>query len=152
MLNHIDLRPILANPAAAEILLLARGQLNRAFRSHGLVPPDPLAPSDAEGIEPMELDDPAAQGIDHAMAKFRENFIAWAGAMPAKLVPPVLDILRQAHEALAHEALAHEALDGPQDAANAAAVAVQAAHDFLSGCLHPDLGCSDATRSRMGSP
>ena len=39
MLNYIDLRPILVNPAAAEILFLARGQLNRAFRSHGLVPP-----------------------------------------------------------------------------------------------------------------
>ena len=137
MRNHLDLRPILVNPAAAEILLLARGQLNRAFRSHGLVPPDPLVPSDAEGIDPMELDDPAAQGIDHAMAQFQEDFIAWAGAMPAKLGPPVLDILRQAHEAL----------NRPRNATNAAAVAVREAYDFLSGCLHPDLGCSDATRS-----
>jgi hypothetical protein len=142
MLDHIDLRPILVNPAAAEILLLARGQLNRAFRSHGLVPPDPLVPSDAEGIDPMELDDPAAPGIDHAMAKFGEDFIAWAGAMPAKLAPPVLDILRQAHKAL----------DTPQNATNAASVAVREAYDFLSGCLHPDLSRSDATRSRTRSP
>jgi hypothetical protein len=141
MRNHLDLRPILVNPAAAEILLLARGQLNRAFRSHGLVPPDPLVPSDAEGIDPMELDDPAAQGIDHAMAKFHEDFIAWAGAMPAKLAPPVLDILRQAHEAL----------NGPRNATNAAAVAVREAYDFLSGCLHPDSSCSDAIRSRTRS-
>jgi hypothetical protein len=125
MLNHIDLRPILANPEAAEILLLARGQLNRAFRSHGLVSPDPMVLGDAASTDPMELDDPAAQGLDHAMAKFQENFVAWAGAMPVKLVPPVLDILRKAHEAL----------DGPQDPANATAAALQAAYDFLSGCL-----------------
>ena len=66
-----------------------------------------LALSDAESIDPIELDDPSAQGIDHAMAKFGEDFIAWAGAMPAKLVPPVLDILRHTHAAL----------DGPEDAA-----------------------------------
>jgi hypothetical protein len=135
MLDDIDLRPILANPEAAEILLLARGQLNRAFRSHGLVPPDPMVLGDAASTDPMELDDPAAQGIDHAMAKFQENFVAWAGAMPAKLVPPVLDILRKAHEAL----------DGPSDPANAAAAALQAAYDFLSGCLPPDCGQPDAT-------
>src|ERR1700733_1289602 len=100
MRHHIDLRPILINPAAAEILFLARGQLNRAFRRHGLVPPDPLTLSFSASVDPMELDDPAAQGIDHAMAKFHEDFIAWAGAMPVKLGPPVLDILRQAHQAL----------------------------------------------------
>jgi hypothetical protein len=142
MLSHIDLRPILVNPAAAEILFLARGQLNRAFRSHGLVPPDPLARSDGESVDPMELDDPAAQGIDHAMAKFQEDFIAWAGAMPAKLVPPVLDILRHAQEAL----------DGPQDASNAAAVAVRAAYDFLSRCLQPHLGCSNGTNGGCAVP
>lgn len=141
MLDHIDLRPILAHPAAAEILFLARGQLNRAFRSHSLIPPDPLALSNAENIDPMELDDPAAQGIDHAMAKFQGDFMTWASAMPAKLVPPVLDILRQAHEAL----------EGPQDGANAAAVAVRAACDFLSGCFHPDLACAEGTQLRMRS-
>jgi hypothetical protein len=139
MLNQIDLRPILANPEAAEILLLARGQLNRAFRRHGLVPPDPMVLRDAERIDPMELDDPGARGIDHAMAKFQEDFVAWAAAMPAKLVPPVLDILRKAHEAL----------DEPQDAPNAAAVALQAAYDFLSGCLLPERGHSDETRLKM---
>jgi hypothetical protein len=142
MLNDIDLRPILVHPKAAEILLLARGQLNRAFRSHGLVPPDPMVLSDAEGIDPTELDDPAAQGIDHAMAKFQEDFIAWAGAMPAKLVPPVLDILRKAHAAL----------DGSQDAANAAAAALQVAFDFLSGCLPPDCGHPDASGLSMRGP
>jgi hypothetical protein len=135
MLHHIDLRPILVNPAAAEILFLARGQLNRAFRSHGLVPPDPLALSYAASIDPAELDDPAAGGIEHAMAKFQDDFIAWAGAMPVKLVPPVLDILRQAHQALG----------GPQDDSNAAGTALRTAYDFLSGCLPPDLDCSEAT-------
>jgi hypothetical protein len=135
MPHHIDLRPILVNPAAAEILFLARGQLNRAFRSHGLVPPDPLALSYAASIDPAELDDPAALGIDQAMAKFQDDFIAWAAAMPMKLVPPVLDILRQAHQALGD----------PQDDPSTAGTALRAAYDFLSGCLPPAPDCSDVT-------
>src|SRR5476651_2137512 len=39
--DHIDLSPLMTDPDAAEILMLARGQLNRAFRTHGLIPPDP---------------------------------------------------------------------------------------------------------------
>ena len=136
MLNHIDLRPILVNPKAAEILFLARGQLNRAFRSHGLIPPDPMALSDAENIDPMELDDPAAQGIDHAMAKFQGDFVAWAECDARQAGPAGAGYpLRQAHEAL----------EGPQDGANPAAVAVRAACDFLSGCFHPDLACPEGT-------
>jgi hypothetical protein len=98
--------------------------------------------SDAESIDQAELDDPAGQGIDHAMAKFHEDFVAWASAMPAKLVPPVLDILRKAHATL----------DGSRDAANAAAVALQAAFDFLSGCLPSACGQSDAAELRMRRP
>jgi hypothetical protein len=138
MLNYIDLRPILVHPQAAEILLLARGQLNRAFRSHGLIPPDPMVPSYAGSIDPTELDDPAAHGIDHAMAKFQNDFVAWAGAMPVKLAPPVLDILRKAQEAL----------DESQDAANVAAIALRRAFDFLSGCLPSD--CSHRDTSGLG--
>jgi hypothetical protein len=133
MRHHIDLRPILVNPEAAELLLLARGQLNRAFRRHGLIPPDPLVPGDAAGIDPAELDDPAAQGIDHAMAKFQDAFIAWAGAMPVKLGPPVLDILRQAHRTLSQS----------PDGRTVAEVALQTACDFLQQCLHPDPDASD---------
>lgn len=133
MLHHVDLRPILADPAAAEILLLARGQLNRAFRTHGLIPPDPLSLSEAEAVDPAELDDPAAQGIDLAMAKFQDSFLAWAGAMPVKLVPPVLDILQQAQRALAQ----------PQGDDSAACVAVRRAYEFLQGCVQPDQEASD---------
>lgn len=123
--NPIDLRPLLADPPAAQIVLLARGQLNRAFRRHGLVPPDALALDDS--TEAMALDDPAAQGIDAAMARYGEDFLAWAGAMPAKLVPPLLDMLRQAQERL-HSQNDH---NGP-------ATALRAASDFLSACLQPD--------------
>jgi hypothetical protein len=131
MTNHIDLRPILADPAAAEILLLARGQLNRAFRRHGLVPPDPLVLSDSECADPLELDDPAGQGIDSAMARFQEDFIAWAATMPMKLVPPVLDILRNAHQALTDQ----------QNDSSAPGIALRTAREFLSECLHSDSGC-----------
>jgi hypothetical protein len=135
MPHQIDLRPILANPAAAEMLLLARGQLNRAFRTHGLVPPDPLVLSDASGIDAADSDDPAARGIESAMAEFQEDFILWASFMPAKLVPPVLDILRQAHEALVQ----------PHDDADAAGIAVRKAYEFLLGCLQPDQDVLDGS-------
>lgn len=125
MINQIDLRPILVDPAAAEILLLARGQLNRAFRRHGLVPPDPLVLSGFASGDPMELDDPAAQGIEHAMARFQEDFTTWATAMPVKLVPPVMDILRNAHQTLIDQ----------QNDSSPAGVALEKACAFLSGCL-----------------
>jgi hypothetical protein len=128
MKRYIDLRKILADPAATEILLLARGQLNRAFRQRGLVPPDSLIVSNSTSADTMELDDPAALGIEEALAKFQEDFLAWAGAMPAELGPPVLNILQQALEALS---LSPENPDGPR-------AALTAAYEFLSEFSAPD--------------
>lgn len=127
MKRHIDLRPILADPASAEILLLARGQLNRAFRQHGLVPPDSLVAHDSCMADTAALDDPAALGIEEALARFQEDFLTWACAMRADLGPPVLDVLRQTLEALR---LSPDNPDGYR--------ATLAAYEFLSACLHPD--------------
>ena len=120
--DHIDLRPLLADPQAAEILLLARGQLNRAFRTHGLVPPDPLTLDDAIGTGSTELDDPTAQGIEHAMAHFEEAFLTWAERMPRDLAAPVLGILWETHQALCEQ----------QDHPNGTGAAVRKAYEFLS--------------------
>jgi hypothetical protein len=130
MSQYIDLRPILADPALAEVLLLARGQLNRAFRQHGLVPPDSLVPSTSSDVDVAELDDPAGLGIEAAMAKFQDDFLVWAGAMPAKLGAPVLDILRQALGALSPS----------QDDPSGSRAALTRAYEFLSGCIHPEQG------------
>lgn len=102
------------------MLHLARGQLNRAYRQHGLVAPNPLPTRDWFGADPAELDDPAAMGIERARAKFKDAFSAWEGAMPGKLVEPVLDILRKTHAALL-----------AQSHSEAAKRAVLEAHDML---------------------
>lgn len=119
--NYIDLSLLLTNPAAAEILLLARGQLNRAFRARGLVPPDPLPLRNPSAVDPTVLDDPAALGIEQALAQFQEAFLTWTGRMPLLLAGPVLDILRQAHEAFAHE----------NDDPDSAGTALLKAYEFL---------------------
>ncbi len=142
MRDHIDLRPLLADPTAATMLLLARGQLNRAFRAHGLVPPDPLVVEDDSGVDPAELDDPASTGIDSALAKFQEPFMAWASQMPASLVPPVLDILQQANRALCQQ----------QGDSGAAGVAARNAYGFLLGCLPPPTDSAPHTPSRLHVP
>lgn len=121
MPDYIDLRPLLASPAAAEMLLRARGQLNRAFRQHGLAAPDPLLVGNLAALGPAELDDPAAGGIEHATERFHEAFVAWAGRMPLKLASPVLDILQGTHEGLTAR---------PEDP-GAAGIAVLEAYSFL---------------------
>jgi hypothetical protein len=133
MTDRIDLNPLMVHGEAAEMVLLARGQLNRAFRKHGLSPPDTLPLSDAFGIDQIELDDPAASGIAKARPRFGEVFDVWASEMPAELVNPVLGILRQALEALTA---------GP-DNANAVG-AVSKAYDLL-------LECSQSGRPWNGS-
>ena len=127
MPDPVDLRPLLAHSDAAEMLLLARGQLNRAFRTHGLVSPDPLPACDPSRIDPAELDDPAAKGIEHAKARYGAAFIAWTERMPRKLAHPVLGILQQTHQALGQR----------QDDRSRASAAVLKAHEFLLGCSQP---------------
>ena len=106
------------------MLLLARGQLNQAFRTHGLMPPDPLRARNLSCalpcVDAAELDAPAARGIEHARARFGEAFDIWAGEMPLQLARPVLDILRQALQALKR-----------QNGASEAGAAVLKAHEFL---------------------
>ena len=134
MQDRIDLRPLLARRAAAEMLLLARGQLNQAFRTHGLMPPDPMRARDPFRINVAELDAPAAHGIEHARARFGEAFDIWAGEMPLKLAHPVLDILRHTLQALKQ-----------QNSASKAGAAVLEAHEFLlSRLLHGQNGPGNA--------
>jgi hypothetical protein len=128
--DRIDLRPLFAHPGAAEILLLARGQLNRAFRAHGLIPPGPLPLRHPFGINPTELDDPAAMGIENARLRFREAFAAWADEMPTRLVRPVLDILWQAHKALAQQRGDSNGIDA----------ATLKAYEFLQARYQPGQG------------
>ena len=120
MQDRIDLRPLLAHRAAAEMLLLARGQLNQAFRTHGLMSPDPLRTRNLSCINEAELDAPAARGIEHARARFGEAFDIWAGEMPLKLARPVLDILRRTLQVLKQ-----------QNGASEASAAVLKAYEFL---------------------
>jgi hypothetical protein len=125
--DQIDLRPLIADPAATEMLLLARGQLNRAFRTHGLTAPDPVAAASSLEYDPGELDDPAAMGIEHARDRFGEAFVRWADAMPRKLARPVLDILHQTYQAL----------DQQRDHSSGASRAVLKAYEFLLACSEP---------------
>lgn len=120
--GRIDLRPLLARPAAAGMLLSARGQLNHAFHKHGLTPPDPLPGSGPSPIDPLQLEDLAAKGVDHARRQHGEAFVTWMQAMPLTLAGPVLDILRQTLRALSQQANA-----GGADAA------VLEAYEFLLG-------------------
>lgn len=138
--DYIDLRPLLASPAAAEMLLLARGQLNRAFRKHGLAAPDPLLAAELAAFDPAELDDPAAGGLEHATGRFREAFVTWAARMPVKLARPVLDILRQTHGGLSQ-----------QPGGAGAAAAVLEAYAFLLERFQPGQGEPGAVKGRPAS-
>jgi hypothetical protein len=114
------LSPLVIDPAAATILMLARGQLNRAFRTHGLNSPDPVPIDGAFDVDPQELDDPAAMGIDIATERFKSHFLMWSKRMPLTLAWPVLDILQQTYTAL-----------GQQSGAGEAGASIMKAHDFL---------------------
>ena len=91
----VNLRPLLSNHAAAHMLMLARGQLNRAFRAHGLLSPDPMLVADASCFDAAELDDPAASGSNHAKERYGEAFVAWTQEMPSHLAGPVAKVLSQ---------------------------------------------------------
>jgi len=121
MKKRVDLSPLLVDRDAMHMLLLARGELNRAFRSHGLFPPDPLPAAHLAVSNVAELDDPAAQDMREASAQFADLFDRWAAEMPLDLVPPVLKILQKAHEALC----------GQQQQSSAAARALLTAYKFL---------------------
>lgn len=125
MQDRIDLRPLLAHRAATEMLLLARGQLNQAFRTHGLLPPDPLRARNLSyalsRADAAELDAPADCGIEHARARFGEAFDIWAEEMPLKLAHPVLDILWQTLQALRQQG----------NVPSETSAAVLEAHEFL---------------------
>lgn len=116
--EYIDLRPLLVRPAAAEVLQMAREQLNRAFLKHGLISPDPLPIGGRSAIGPN--DDPTTR------EQFPEAYIAWASEMPLKLAVPVIKILRQTHEALCQQ----------QDNV-AGANAAREAYEFLLRCTLP---------------
>jgi hypothetical protein len=133
--GHIDLSPLLADPAAAEVLMLARGQLNRAFRTHGLVSPDPLPVGDAPKIDPKELDDPAALGIEAAVERFDEYFFTWSNRMPLALARPVLMVLQQTYPRLGQQ----------QNDTNSAGAAVLKAYEFLLKCLECDQELANGT-------
>ena len=122
MPGRIDLRPLLSHHAAAEMLMLARGQLNRAFRVHSLTTPDPMLVEGSSRFDPAELDDPAANGFSHARARHGDAFVAWTEEMPASLARPVLQVLRQT-------------LNHLPDANGVASAAVTMAHEFLLGRL-----------------
>ena len=102
------------------MLLLARGQLNQAFRKHGLMSPDPLHARNLSCTDVAELDAPAARGIEHARAQFGEAFDIWAEEMPRQFAHPVLDILWQTFQALEQ-----------QNGASEASAAVLKAYEFL---------------------
>ncbi len=125
MQDKVDLRPLFQQGTPAEILLLARGQLNRAFREHGLQPPDRLVPLDLDGLTDQELDDPAAAGIEAATARFGSAFREWADFLPLILVRPILDILVQTWRMT-------EAGDGP---GGSAGPPIRAAYEYLLGRL-----------------
>jgi hypothetical protein len=119
--DRVDLKPLFEQGAPAEILLLARGQLNRAFREHGLLPPDRLVPRNASGLTEQELDDPAAAGIEGAAARYGDAFWEWADSLPLILLRPILDILQQTRRLTAHG-----------DDGGEAARAISAAYDYLA--------------------
>lgn len=98
--HFIDLTPLFGEPEAIIILMLTRGQLNRSFRASGLFPPDPIVVEDDSDVDPAHLDDPAALGVDEAMARFDDAFLDWSRRLPRALVRPVLEILGQTIDAL----------------------------------------------------
>jgi hypothetical protein len=119
--SDIDLNPLLADPAAAQIMMLARGQLNRAFRVHGLNSPDPLTIGNEFKVDAKELDDPAALGVESAEERFGACFRTWSARMPSTLGAPVLAILHKTYQALECQA------DDP----DGTAAAVLKAYEFL---------------------
>ncbi len=120
MQDRVDLKPLFEQGAPAEILLLARGQLNRAFREHGLRPPDRMVPHDDVRVTDQELDDPAAAGIEGAAARYGDAFWEWADSLPLILVRPILDILQQTRR-----------LTAGGDDGGPAGPAIAAAYDYL---------------------
>jgi len=96
----VDLSALRGNPAALQVILLARGQLNLAFRSRGAFPPDPLPVTRMSGLSTDQVDDPAALGPVVASLRHRHAFERWSARMPAELVSPVLAILARTLGAL----------------------------------------------------
>jgi hypothetical protein len=124
MQNGIDLRPLCRCPDAMEMVLLARGQLNQAFRKHGLLPPDSLKAESPTPFTDTALDNPVASGMDNAIAQFGEVFTDWANTLPTTILRPVLAILLQTWKA-----------QGGHDRDGPAGTALLAAYRYLQGQL-----------------
>lgn len=116
----INLIPLLEDPAAGQALMLARGQLNLAFRSRGLESPDAVQVADPDAFDPDALENPASLGIEEALHRFEDDFLAWSSRMPRALVPLVLTILQRAYLAQG-------------DDSSESASAVRRAFAYLSG-------------------
>ena len=91
----INLRALSSNRPATEMILLARGQLNCAFRSKGLFPPDPLSAEMIADVGLIDLDDPAGRGIGHALEIYPDAFKNWSAGLSRDLVSPALAILSE---------------------------------------------------------
>lgn len=85
-------------PAAALMLHLARGQLNRAYRLHGLRSPDSLRRR--SGVNHAHPHGTLAGGVGQARGNFDDALATWEAEMPADLVSPILDILQRTYVAL----------------------------------------------------
>jgi hypothetical protein len=85
--DRIDLRPLVVHPAAADIVRLARHQLNKTFEQYCLFLPDPV-PTDS------------AATLRRAGTRSAEALDIWADTMPRCLVPFILAILRQTQDRL----------------------------------------------------
>ena len=88
------------DPAAAIMLHLARGQLNRAYHRRGLPPPDSLGGQSGFRSNHANPDDPLADGLEQARANFAGALAQWEAEMPADLISPILDILQRTYTAL----------------------------------------------------
>jgi len=130
VVERVDLRPLLVDRDAAQMLQLARGQLNAAFRKHGLFPPDPLPVGEHASLDLDDLDDPAAKGPAYADAHYPDAFAVWSAEMPQSLVAPVLGILKQTLAAL----------QGREPVEAIAIAAVLRAQDYLLASLRSGSG------------
>jgi hypothetical protein len=131
----------MTDPAAASVLMLARGQLNKAARAHGLSAPHPMLTDGLCPIDPAESDDPAGLGIAQALARFENAFLLWSATMPQALAEPVMAILWQTRQAAGTLRPDATGLD-----------AITAAYNFLAGFEKDAERRTEDARSRCRPP
>ena len=100
MTGMVNLRPLSGNSEALTMILLARGQLNRACRLRVLDPPDALPVPNPGNLDVVDLDDPAGRGLRRAELMFAQAFAQWSAEFSEQLASPVLAMLRQTLETL----------------------------------------------------